>query len=479
MAASLPRDADDRNGRWYDGVTRYQWLVLLIASLGWIFDVFEGQIFVASMAEAMPSLTGATDPGAIAWYNNVALAAFSLGGAIGGVAFGMLSDRIGRKKTLSLTILFYSLFTCFSAFSQDWRHLVAFRFLVALGVGGEWAVASSLVAEVFPTRARAHVGSIFHGSSVLGSYLAVAAGFLIIGNPVIHAWAAESSPAWLSEYVDPATLPWRLGYLVGVLPAMLVIWVRASLKEPESWQAAQARASDDPAERAGSIADLFRSPLRRSTLVGVGLATVGIVTFWTVYIYGKDTLRGAAEQQYLVAANLDPGALSDEARKAALAPHAAAIKRQEMLGMFLVTTGGGLGLLAFGPISERLGRRGAFLLFHLGGLASSLVVFQLLYESTQLLVALPIFGFLTLGMHAGYAIYFPELYPTRLRATGAGSCFNAGRVLTAPALLMIGWMQSSLGYTQRDAISLLSLTFLAGAAILIYAPETKGHELPE
>jgi MFS family permease len=465
--------------RWYDGIVRYQWLVLLIASLGWVFDVFEGQIFVASMAEAMPSLTGTNDPGAIAWYNNVALAAFSLGGAIGGIGFGMVSDRIGRKKTLSLTILFYSLFTCLSAFSQQWQHLVAFRFLVALGVGGEWAVASSLVAEVFPMRARAHVGSIFHASSVLGTYLAIAAGVLLIGNPAIHAWAAESSPAWLSRYVEPATLPWRLGYLVGVLPAMLVVWVRKSLKEPESWQAARARAAGDPAERAGSIADLFRSPRWGRTLVGVGLATVGIVTFWTVHIYGKDTLRAAVEREYLAAANLDPATLSDDARKAALEPHATRIKRWEMLGMFLVTTGGGLGLLAFGPISERIGRRGAFLLFHLGGLASAIVVFQWLYAAAPLMVALPIFGFLTLGMHAGYAVYFPELYPTRLRATGAGFCFNAGRVLTAPALLMVGWMQSRLGYTQRDAVSLLSLMFLVGAAILAFAPETRGHELPE
>jgi len=104
--------------RWYAGISRYQWLVLLIASLGWIFDVFEGQIFVASMREAMPSLIepGATE-GQIARYNNIALAAFSLGGALGGIGFGMLSDRIGRKRTLSATILCYSLFTCLSALS--------------------------------------------------------------------------------------------------------------------------------------------------------------------------------------------------------------------------------------------------------------------------------------------------------------------------------------------------------------------------
>ena len=126
--------------RWYHGITRYQWLVLLIASLGWVFDVFEGQIFVASMNEAMPSLVPAeTTEGQISQYNNIALGAFLLGGALGGIFFGMLSDRIGRTKTMSITILFYSVFTCLSAFSQEWWHMAGLRFLVAMGVGGEWA----------------------------------------------------------------------------------------------------------------------------------------------------------------------------------------------------------------------------------------------------------------------------------------------------------------------------------------------------
>src|SRR5687767_9192611 len=118
--------------RWYEGVTRYQWLVLVIASLGWIFDVFEGQIFVASMNDAMPKLLAAQhadEPGyapsrgEIEYYNNIALIAFLLGGAIGGVVFGVVSDRIGRKKTMSYTILMYSVFTCVTAISQTWWHM--------------------------------------------------------------------------------------------------------------------------------------------------------------------------------------------------------------------------------------------------------------------------------------------------------------------------------------------------------------------
>ena len=259
-------------GPWYAGITRYQWLVLVIASLGWVFDIFEGQIFVASMNEAMPSLVPAgTDKGTIAYYNQVTLAAFLLGGAIGGVLFGMLSDRIGRKKTMSLTIIMYSLFTCVSAFSMSWWHMVIFRFLVAMGVGGEWAVASSMVAEEFPKKARARVSGIFHASSVLGTYLAIATGLFFIGNEHIHEWAKE---------IGYPSAPWRIGFGMGVLPALLIIWIRRSLKEPESWLNAKSRAKETPAEEMGRIADLFRGDLLVPTLVGVTLAAVGLATFW-------------------------------------------------------------------------------------------------------------------------------------------------------------------------------------------------------
>src|SRR5919106_3890386 len=251
--------ATEQASPWYQGITRYQWLVLVVASLGWVFDVFEGQIFVAAMTEAMPSLVpSGTSQGQISLYNNIALGAFLLGGALGGVVFGVLSDRIGRKRTLSLTIAFYSFFTCLSALSQEWWHLAAFRFLVALGVGGEWAVASALVAEVFPARARAHAGGIFHATSVLGTYLAVAAGIFFIGNPALYERSRDIGSGWIGQHVDPETLPWRIGFMVGVFPALLIIWIRRSIRDPETWQVARARAQSEPSQQMGAVADLVR-----------------------------------------------------------------------------------------------------------------------------------------------------------------------------------------------------------------------------
>ena len=453
---------DPSSTRWYDGITRYQWLVLLIASLGWIFDVFEGQIFVASMNESMKELVPAADgtnttiaarDADIAKYNNVAFAAFLVGGTLGGVLFGMLSDRIGRVRTMGYTILMYSLFTCVTALAQTWWQMAALRFLVAMGVGGEWAVASSLVAEVFPARARAWSGAIFHASSVFGTYLAIAAGVLVVGNP---------------------DLGWRAGFLVGVFPALLVAWVRLSLREPDTWTAQR----QERAQNRGRLSELFRGELRTRTLVGVGLAAAGLATFWGVHIYGKDLVLHA-RQQALFSALPDPP--SEAEQRQILEDNKEDLKDWEMFGMFLVTTGGGLGLVAFGPLCEWLGRRGAFLAYYLGGGVSAIALFQGAdaLPFAALLTVLPVFGFLTLGMHAGYAVYFPEMFPTRLRGTGAGVCFNVGRLVAAPVLLLNGLLRDNWGLSLVDAASLLSLLFFAATVLLLFAPETRGQELPE
>jgi MFS family permease len=422
--------------RWYEGLTRYQWLVLAIASLGWIFDVFEGQIYVASSIEVMGDLLPEATEGHRAFANNAVFGAFLVGGAIGGIAFGVLGDRIGRTRAMVLTILTYSLFTALSVLAQSWWQMAGLRFLVAMGIGGEWAVAGALVAEVVPAPARARSLGIFHASSVIGVYLAVLAGLFVV-----------------------APHGWRWGFALGVLPALLTLWIRCGLREPERWVRSRTAAAAGGPAAAGRIGALFAADLRRRTLAGVLLATIGMATFWGVHIYGKDVLRAAAE-----------GGRFELAAKDA-----------EMLGMLLVTTGGGLGLLVFGPLAERVGRRGAFLAFHLGGFASAPALFLGLRNASPavLVVALPVFGFLTVGMHAGYAVYFPELFPTRLRGTGGGFCFNAGRVLAAPVLVASGWLQRDLGLSPERAASILGGLFLLGVAVIAFAPETRGEELPE
>ncbi len=450
-----------RSRRWYEGIARYQWLVLVIASLGWVFDVFEGQVFVASMRDAMPALLGVVaDHPLVARWNDWAFGSFLLGGAFGGVLFGMMSDRVGRARTMIVTILFYSVFTCVTALAQAPWQMVGLRFLVAMGVGGEWAVASSMVAEVMPQRSRPVMSSIFHASSVFGTLLAAATGAYVVGNPALGAAA------------------WRWGFAIGVLPALLTIWVRWNLREPETWVRAHRRAADDETQRVGRIVELFQRPHLRNTLVGVSLSSIGLVTFWGVHIYGKNALLRNAQSRALAAENV-PESAPMEQKAAAWRAHRTTIKHAEMLSMVLNTLGGGLGLVLFGTLSNALGRKGAFILYHGMAFVMVHVLFGVLIAQDAsafwLAVALPVFGFFTLGMHAGYAVYFPELYPTRLRGTGAGFCFNMGRLATAVAFFIFG----TVAIRQEAKAVALAPLYLLGIAVVAFAHETRDQQLPE
>ena len=419
--------------RWYQGVTSYQWLILAIASAGWVFDVYEGQIFVITRGQLLRDVlhVAANDPSIKDWGDKLN-GLFLLGGTFGGILFGWLADRFGRRPMMAVTILIYSIFAGLTFFAQTLWHVGLLRFLVAIGVGGAWAVAAALVAEVFPPKARAHASGIFHSTSVLGTWLATFAGL----------WVASG---------------WRNAYLIGVAPALLVAWVMASVREPESWRAA--RASVASKQELGSFREMLLSPnLAKRAILGMLLAAVGLSTFWGVTVAGKEL----AEEHFLRG-----GLLKQDAAELAKTSYG-----------IIQTAGGGIGLLAFGPLCVKLGRRMAFALIQVGALIIVPVTCYLPKTDLALLCLLPIFGFFTLGMHAGFAVYFPELFPTRLRATGTGFCFNGGRLLSGVVLF---WLAGELKRTLdlRVAVCCLSLFFIAGLAIVWFLPETKGQPLPD
>jgi MFS family permease len=427
---------NDRPTPWYTGVTRYQWLVLTVASLGWIFDAFEGQIYNITRSDMLPELLeiSGDDPAnhpLVRLWGERFLGIFLIGGTIGGWLFSSLADRWGRNPVMALTILFYSLFSGLTAFATDAWQVGILRFLVAMGVGGEWAVGAALVSEVFPKQARERAGGIFHATSVAGLWLAAAAG-LAVGSQ------------------------WRYAYLLGVVPAVLVLWVRLSIREPESWQQAREAKKD----QLGSYRDLLGNPVWRPRAVfGALLAMVGLATFWGVVVAGQDIARDLLERAG------DP----DAARKAKIA-----------FG-FVQTAGAGAGMLAFGPLAARIGCRSTFAIMHIVAAIMTPVVCWLpssVGGYPLLLVLLPIFAFFAQGIHAGYAVYFPTLFPTHLRATGSGFCFNTGRILAAPVLIWLSaWMKAT--FDLRLAISWLGGMFLLGLVFLLLLPETKGQDLPE
>jgi hypothetical protein len=340
-----------------------------------------------------------------------------------------------------------------------------------------------MVYEVFPRRARAHVGGIFHASSVFGTYLAVAVGYFVIGSDAIQTWANSLDIEWF----DPQTIPWRLGFAIGVVPALLIIWIRLSLKEPDNWQAARAEASTGSGKKMGSLTELFSSEFLRKTLVGVSLAAIGLATFWGAHIYAKNVLKDSAINEMIEArlasetsdtqnSLIEATTKQRESIRAEIKiDSVSTIKGWEMFGMLITATGGGIGLITFGPLCQRIGRIKTFMFFHCGGFISAMILFNVPLSTTYLYTALPVFGFLTLGMHAGYAIYFPELYPTRIRGTGTGFCFNAGRIIAAPILFSGGWLQKTFNTGPLEIACGLSFLFLIGLLILLAAPETKGQ----
>jgi MFS family permease len=424
------------HGPWYRGVTSYQWLILAIASAGWVFDVYEGQIFNLTRDHLLSDILKNTGTEADAKrFGDIFLGIFLLGGTAGGLLFGSMADRWGRKPTIALTILTYSLFSGLTCFAQSLWHVGILRFLVAMGVGGEWAVAASLVAEVFPAKARAHASGIFHATSVLGTWAAALAGLLAGTN-------------------------WRFAYLIGVLPALLVAWVIKSVKEPESWNQANLRAAAGSGTRAGSFRELLlnRRWMGRA-LLGMLLAAIGLGTFWAVTVAGQDLAREML---------LRHGWSRPEA-----------IRKAQFAYGFVQAVGAGLGLLAFGPLSVRLGRKKAFALMLIGACLIVPITCYLPVTYGTLLVLLPVFAFLTVGFHAGFAIYFPELFPTHLRATGAGFCFNVGRAAASSMLFFSGWLKARPGMDLRMAISLLGLLFLLGLIVVYFLPETRDQPLPE
>lgn len=420
---------------WWHGITGYQWLVLALASAGWIFDVFEGQIFNLTRSQMLAEILGdEATPEAINRWGEIFLGVFLLGGTIGGIFFGWLGDRWGRNPTMIVTILTYSVFSGLTYFATDLWHVGALRFLVAMGVGGEWAVAATLVAEVFPARARAQAAGLFHASSMVGTWLAAIAAILV---------GAE----------------WRYAYLLGIVPALLVVLLRIYVKEPDSWRKARESERTGQGARMGSFKDLLLNPKwARRAFLGMAFAGAGLGAFWGVAIAGQDLTRAL-----LIREGMDPGLAAEKAKFA--------------YGI-VQAIGAGLGLLAFGPCCARFGRKPAFIWFQVAAVVVVPLTCYLPQSYSAMLWMLPVYGFTTIAIQAGFAVYFPELFPSHLRATGTAFCFNGGRVLAAVFMLGSGWLKSLPGMDLRLAVTLLAGTFVMGIIVVAFLPETKGQELP-
>ena len=419
---------------WWHGITRYQWLVLFIAWLGWVFDAMDATIYAIVLHPALHDLL--QSPGEtvsseqIGWYGGIVFSIFLIGWAIGGIFFGVVADHLGRTKTLIITILIYAIFTGLAALSQDWWHLAIYRFLTALGIGGEWAAGAALVAETWPEEKRAKAAGILQSAWAVGFFLAASFNLLLAGYG------------------------WRVMFVIGVLPAFVSLLVRWHVKEPDRWAKAHDR---DMTISPTHMTDIFHPPLRRSTIVGSALAFVAVFGLWGSTNWAPTLIRELPDLKG-----------SDAATLTASVSYA-----------IMALNGGALfGYLGFGALADRFGRRAVFAFMCLGSFVMLPVTYLLPTTYVGVLMLLPLLGFFNNGIFSGFPIYLPELYPTRLRATGAGFCFNAGRVLASASPFLTGWLVTELGTFGRAA-STVALIYLVGLVVLIFAPETKGKPLPD
>ncbi len=444
-------------GPWYRELNRYHWFVLAVASLGWLFDTMDQQLFNLARRPAMLELLHVTPGDTVAAarvpeYAGYATMIFMIGWALGGVAFGILGDRIGRVKTMVLTILFYSAFTGLSVLSTSVWDFAAYRFLTGLGVGGEFAVGVALVAEAMPDRARPFALGWLQAGSAIGNMLAALIGIGL--GRLQQAGTIASS--------------WRYMFVIGTLPALLTLVIMRRLKEPEQWQRARTASV-----KLGSMGELFTNPRwRHNTLVGMTLAFAGVVGLWGIGFFSFDLFSSVLEKAF---------------RAQGLPESVIAAKKTTWTGIvsLLQNFGGFWGVYAFTRFTHRAGRKPAFALGFIAAMLATAFTFWKLNEFSDVFWMIPIMGFCQLTLFGGYSIYFAELFPTRLRSTGTSFCYNAGRLVAAMGPLLLGKLSGVVfaGYGPVNSMRYAGITmcsvFLIGLAALPFAPETRGKPLPE
>lgn len=451
-AAASPAP-ESSNLKWYQGLDRYCWIVLIIAALGWLFDTMDQNLFNLVRAPSLKDLlagqyglSGQALSDAVKDKGGLITSIFLIGWSVGGFIFGILGDRIGRTGTMILTILIYATFTGLSGapFVQHWETYAFMRFMTAVGVGGEWAAGAALVAEVFPSRSRPMALGLLQALSAVGNMMASVI-TLALGN-------LENN--------------WRLAYFIGAVPALLVLWIRRSVREPEQWHEAKSLGQE-----LGNITELFRHPvLRRNTLTGILLGTAGVGAVWGIAFFSTDLVRSE-----LLTAQLS----------------AEQIGQQVSLMFFLQNLGAFFGMYLFAAFSERTSRKTAFYLWFGLAWASVLLFFWGVGGSggdafSRAAILAPVMGFCTLGPFSGFTVYFPELFPTRLRTTGCGFCYNAARIVAALAPGALGAlaahfskMPGAVGGGLPMAATCVTVVYLLGFIGTAIGPETKGKPLPD
>lgn len=404
-------------------------MTLLAAFLGWMFDGLEMGIFPLVARPALQEFQGAA--GVVGeqfvqlWMGRIT-ATFLLGAAAGGLIFGWLGDRIGRVRAMILSVLAYSIFTGLNYFAHAPWHLAVFRFIAALGMGGEWSLGVALVMEAWPRDKRPLMAGVIGAAANVG-YLMIA-GIAVMVHITVDSW--------------------RWVMLVGAAPALLTLLISIFVPESERWQ--EAVATEGKGE---PVREIFSGTLLKNTLLSILFASVALIVTW-----------GIVQWIPLWADQMTGG------------------KKPEVKGLIQVysSIGAIIGCLIAPLIGGKFGRRPVYCGLCLGSFIACSILFRAFNEYNHaFLVMVGIVGMFTAAFYGWLPQYLPELFPTRVRATGQGVAFNSGRILAAVGAYNMGAIMSLFGQSYPRAGAAVVFVYMVGVIAIWFAPETKDRPLPD
>ena len=436
-------------GRQVLGLTSYQWIVVLAAWLGWGFDIFDGLLFNFVAPNCVPTLVGVPigTPEAAAvtftWTGRLT-ALLLIGWAIGGIVFGRIADRIGRTRTLMVTMLLYAFGTALCALAPNIWMLAFFRFIASLGIGGEWAAGAAMVAETVPEKRRLEMGALLYTSAPFGLFLASAVNHQIAG-------------VWM---LDSPETSWRWVFACGLLPAAVALLVRVFVHEPEKWKAARQAAKLPP------MSELFTPANLPLVISGFLTAIIALLTWWSSNAFIPVVAGGLARAEAAVR-SLDPSATLG------------LIEAWKKMAIDYFNWGGLLGTLLTVPVAKFFGRRAMFGLYFGCSALAMLATFGLDLPPETRLKMYFLIGLTVFGVFGSFTYYLPELFPTRLRATGAGFCYNVGRIVAAAGPFLVGEIAARGTGTAIATLFWVGFIPAAGLLALPFIIETKGRTLAD
>jgi MFS family permease len=432
---------------WYRSLNANQWKTMIASNIGWMFDGYETFTLILVVGVALHQLLAPAHYPFLRAYAGTVIGITLLGWGIGGVVGGVIADYLGRRRTMILAILAYSLTTGLSALSWDWVSFALLRFLVGIAIGSEWATGASITAEAWPDHARGRGAGLMQCGFGIGFFLA---SFL---------WL------FISGYGPGA---WRIMFLIGVVPALFTLWLRRGIDESKPWEHAnEKRKAARSKQKSGvalaeeevhltrfTFADLFADPeIRKRTIILFLMSLTTTIAWWGISTWVPPFVASIAAKQHLPPQTW--------ASYASMSYNLAAI----------------IGYMALGFMADKIGRKPVVMIFF----AASLLLTPALYMWTTnlplLVLIAAINGFFTLGQYSWMAVWLPEQFPTRMRATGMSFVFNGPRFIAFLGPLFAGLLIVQFGGFSKMAVA-FSFIYILGFVLVPFLSETKGKPLP-